>query len=147
MGLSKKSYLTPPPSNPCHPCNRSLLEAYSYRPSSLHSTRSISRARSRADQQSPAPRIIQIAHAPPTHGSVCENSRSNPSSLRRPPPISCLHFSFAEPHSRSSGIAWRLLSCPSPTHAESRNRFWTLWPPLFPFRASRALTSNCLSCI
>ena len=111
MGLSKKSYLTPPPSNPCHPCNRSLLEAYSYRPSSLHSTRSISRARSRADQQSPAPRIIQIAHAPPTHGSVCENSRSNPSSLRRPPPISCLHFSFAEPHSRSSGIAWRLLSC------------------------------------
>ena len=85
MGLSKKSYLTPPPSNPCHPCNRSLLEAYSYRPSSLHSTRSISRARSRADQQSPAPRTIQIAHAPPTHGSVCENSRSNPSSLRRPP--------------------------------------------------------------
>ena len=64
-----------------------------------------------------------------------------------PPPISCLHFSFAEPHSRSSGIAWRLLSCPSPTHAESRNRFWTLWPLLFPFRASRALTSNCLSCI
>jgi hypothetical protein len=43
------------------------------------------------------------------------------------------YFSFAEPHSRSSGIAWRLLSCPSPTYAESRNRFGPFGLPCFPF--------------
>lgn len=134
-----------------NPCSRSLLETYSYRPSSTAST-AVNLARRSRTQINKKPgtayhpdrtcaRRTQIGFER-TAVRILRLSASPPHPLLL---SSGYNFSFAEPHSRPCGIAWGLLSRPSAIHALNQaHPFWTLCLAS-PVSCSSLSLSNCLS--
>jgi hypothetical protein len=124
----------------CNPCNRSLLEAYSYRYSLLHSTR--------LNFTRPVPRRSKARHRVSSRSHTRIGLREQPfeSFVSPPPPTHFLHRNIFPLQSRPPVKVALLGDCFLVHLAHMLNQAAVLDPlaPLFPVRA---FTSNCLSCL